>query len=96
MDLLDEDHRRFSPLQRLLHTSSNQKQWTAEFHALLEPELRHAVQIANVKGPYVFILCSSAAVATRLRFLLADLMPQLCTLQSFRGVREAKIRVSSR
>jgi len=95
-DLLDEDHRRFSPLQRLLKTASNQKQWTAEFCALLDPALHNEVQVTNIRGPILYVLCHNAAVATRLRFLLADLLPQLRQLQSFRGVTETKIRVASR
>lgn len=95
VELLDEDHRRFSPLQRLLKTSANQKNWTSELHALLEPALHTEVEITNVQGPYLYILCRNAAVATRLRFLMADILPQLRQLQSSHSVREVKIRVSS-
>ncbi|MEM9620237.1 MAG: DciA family protein [Pseudomonadota bacterium] len=95
-DLLDENHGRFSPLQRLIKTASNQKQWTAEFCALLDPSLHRSVQVTNIRGPVLHLLCDNAAVATRLRFVLADLLPQLRQLQSFSGVTDTKIRVASR
>ena len=41
-DLLNESHRRFTPLQRLLITASNQKQWTAELRAHLDPDLQES------------------------------------------------------
>ncbi|MEM7096926.1 MAG: DciA family protein [Pseudomonadota bacterium] len=93
VDLLDEDHSRFSPLQRLLATSSNQSQWTAELRALLEPPLSHAVSVTDIRGPVAYILCSSAGHATRLRFELAELLPQLRNLSSFARVKECKIRI---
>jgi len=94
-DLLDESHSRFTPLQRLLKTSSNQKQWTAELRALIDPSLRHEVSITAIRGTTAYALCHSAAVATRLRFLLPDLLPQLKALQSFSGVTDIKLRVSN-
>jgi len=94
-DLLDEGHRRFSPLQRLLKTSSNQKQWTAELRALVDPSLRHEVDVTDIKGNHAHVLCRSAAVATHLRFASPELLPQLRTLASFARVEELKLRVSS-
>ena len=94
VDLLDEDHRRFSPLQRLLKASTNQKQWTAELRAHLQAPLSHAVTVTDIRGPYAYILCSSAAHATRLRFELAEVLPKLQQLADFSQVRECKIRVA--
>lgn len=94
-DLLDEGHSRFSPLQRLLKTSSNQKQWTAELRALVDPSLRHDVEVTDIKGPNAHILCRSAAVATHLRFASVELLPKLRTLASFARVDTLKLRVSS-
>lgn len=93
-DLLAEGHRHASPLQRLLRTSSNQKQWTAELRALLDAPICHEVEISEVRGKTACILCYSAAAATRLRFLLPDLQPRLQALQSFSRVEEFQIRVS--
>ena len=94
-DLLAESHSRFTPLQRLLKTSSNQKQWTAELRAHLDPPLRSEVEVAAIRGREAHVLCSSAAAATRLRFLLPDLLPQLKTLQSFSRVTDVQIKVSN-
>ncbi len=99
VDLLDEDHRRFSPLQRLLKTSANQKQWTQQFRAMLDqldPALHHQVEITQVAGPNLTVLCHNAATATRLRFLLPGILPELRKLQGFAGVQTAQIRVANR
>ena len=94
-DLLNEGHSRFTPLQRLLKTSSNQKQWTAELRALLDPPLSQEVEITDIRGPVALVSCHSAGAATRFRFLLPELLPRLQKLQSFSAVRECRIRVSS-
>jgi len=94
-DLLAESHSRFTPLQRLLKTSSNQKQWTAELRALIDPPLRYEVEITDIRGPQAQVLCHSAAAATRLRFLLPELLPKLRTLASFSRVEDMKLRVSN-
>lgn len=93
-DLLNEGHSRFTPLQRLLATAGNQKQWTSEFRALIDHPIRHAVQITDIKGDTAFVLCTNAACATRLRFMLPEVRPALCKLQSFSRVVDFKIRVS--
>ena len=95
-DLLSEGHNRFTPLQRLLTTASNQKQWTAEFRALLAPaeqQLSYQIQVTDIRGPVAWLACDTAATATRLRFLLPELEPHLQALQSFSSVTEFKIRV---
>ena len=94
IDLLSEDHSRYSPLQRLLKTSSNQKQWTRELQACLEQPLCNEVQVTDIKGKIAFILCNSSAAATRLRFLLPKLQTTLNSLASFNRVTEFKIRVA--
>jgi len=94
-DLLNESHSRFTPLQRLLKTSSNQKQWTAELRAFIDPPLCYEVEVTDIRGPNAHVLCRSAAVATRLRFLLPELLPQLRALSSFSRVTNFKLRVAS-
>jgi len=94
-DLLDESHSRFTPLQRLLKTSSDQKQWTAQLRALLEPPLRQEVQVTNIRGDKAYLLCHSAAVATRMRFEIPALLPRLQQLESFSRVTEVVLGVSS-
>ncbi len=94
-ELLDESHSRFTPLQRLLKTSSNQKQWTAELRAFIDPPLRFEVEVTAIRGNQAQVLCYSAAAATRLRFLLPEILPQLNALSSFSRVTELKLRVSN-
>jgi len=94
-DLLTESHSRFTPLQRLLKTSSNQKQWTAELRALIDPPLQYEVEITAIQGIRAHVVCHSAAAATRLRFLLPELLPQLNTLASFSRVTDFTLRVSN-
>ena len=93
-DLLNESHSRFTPLQRLLKTSSNQKQWTAELRAFVDAPLKHEVSVTAVRGPTAYVLCRSAAAATRLRFLMPDLLPQLQTIASFKQVSKMKLTVA--
>ncbi|MEQ9451498.1 MAG: DciA family protein [Pseudomonadales bacterium] len=93
-DLLGEGHNRFSPLQRLLGKANNQKQWTAEIRALIDHPIRHEVEVTDIRGNIAYILCSNAATATRLRFLLPEMRPALANLQSFSRVNDFKIRVS--
>ena len=90
--LLAEGHN--STLARLLKTAANQKQWTAELRALIDPDLRAHVEVSNVRGHQAHILCRSAAVATRLRFLSADLMPELNRLASFGAITELRFTVA--
>ena len=93
--LLDESHSRFTPLQRLLKTASSQKQWTAQLRAVLDPALKFEVEVTNVQGPTAYLLCSSAAVATRMRFEVPVLLPRLQALESFSRVTDIQLRVSS-
>ena len=97
-DLLREGHNRFTPLQRLLGKASNQKQWTAELRALLDEEVNHSmaheVEVTDIRGDVAFLLCRSAATATRLRFLLPEIQGALSKLQSFSRVTDFRIRVS--
>jgi len=94
-DLLNESHNQFTPLQRLLKTSSNQKQWTAELRAFIEPPLCYEVEVTGIKGPHIYLLCTSAAAATRLRFLLPEKLPNLQLLANFKHTTDFKLRVSN-
>jgi len=94
-DLLDESHSRFTPLQRLLKTAYNQKQWTAELQAFIAPPLRFEVSVTDIRGPNAHILSHSAAAATRLRFLLPEILPALQRLSNFANVTDFKIRVAN-
>lgn len=94
-DLLSERHQRFTPLQKLLRRAANQESWTAQLRALLPEPLTDACSVTDVRGDTVIIVCSNAAVATRLRFMTDQLVADLAQLADFRHVRRAKIRVSA-
>lgn len=95
IDLLSERHRRFSPLQRLLHQAGNQESWSAQLAALLPEPLNRDCRVTEVRGETLVVVCSNAGSATRLRFLAPDLVTTLNQLADFRTVRKLQIRVSA-
>lgn len=94
-DFLTEDHQRFSPLQKLLTKDQNRAAWTQEFKAVLPKEMRSQCQITDLRGPTLLVSCSSAAIATKLRFLAPQLLPKLSALGHFSELKELQIRVSA-
>lgn len=94
-DFLTEDHQRFSPLQKLLTKDQNREAWTQEFKAVLPRQMRSQCQVTDLRGPSLLVSCSSAAIATKLRFLAPQLLPRLKTLGHFSELKELQIRVSS-
>lgn len=94
-DFLTEDHQRFSPLQKLLTKDQNRAAWTQEFKAVLPKEMRSQCQITDLRGPTLLVSCSSAAMATKLRFLVPQLLPKLSALGHFSELKELQIRVSA-
>jgi predicted nucleic acid-binding Zn ribbon protein len=94
-DLLAERHRGFSPLQKLLRQAADQEAWTAQLQALLPDPLSRECRVVDIHGPVVIVACSSAASATRLRFMAPDLLLELAQLADFRAVQDIRIRVSS-
>jgi hypothetical protein len=95
VDLLSERHRRFTPLQRLLHRAANQDTWSAQLQALLPDPLCRDCRVSDVRGDTVVIVCKNAASATRLRFMTNDVLAQLTSLADFRAARTIQIRVSA-
>lgn len=95
VDILDERHRRFSPLQKLLHHAAGQEAWTAQLQALLPEPLCRDCRVMEIRGPTVVVVCKNAASATRLRFMTDDLLAGLTQLADFRGAEKIRIRVSS-
>jgi len=94
-DLLTERHRRYSPLQRLLHRAADQQSWTAQLQALLPDPLSRDCRVTDIRGPIVVIACTNAASATRLRFMVTDLLRELNQLADFRKARDIQIRVAT-
>ena len=93
-NILSEDRTRYSPLQKLLHLSANQKAWTAEFRAVLDESLKYNVEVTKIQGPVAHILCRSASVATRIRFKAPEILPLLNQLASFSQVSSFNLRVA--
>lgn len=95
VDLLSERHRRFTPLQKLLHRAANQDAWSAQLQALLPEPLCRDCRVTEVRGPTVVVVCRNAASATRLRFMADDLLAELRQLGDFRRAENLQIRVSA-
>lgn len=93
-DLLTEGHKRFTPLQRLLHQAANQDAWTKELQAILPEPLRRDCRVSAIRGNALIILCSNGATATRLRFLVPELLPKLTVLGHFQHITELKLKIS--
>jgi len=92
--LLSERHQRFTPLQRLLRHAADQEAWTAGLRAVLPQPLRSQCHVYDVRGGSLHVSCRSAAAATRLRFLVPELLTSLRTLQDFSRVHEIRIKVN--
>ncbi len=95
VELLNERHRRFSPLQNLLRRAADQESWSAQLQALLPEPLCRDCRVTEVRGPVVVVVCKNAASATRLRFMIDDLLGQLRQLADFRNAEQIRIRVSA-
>jgi hypothetical protein len=95
VDLLQERHRGFSPLQKLLRQSGNQASWTAQFGAVLPDKLARDCRVIDVRGSLVVVVCSNAGAATRLRFMAPELLDTLRQLADFRGASTLQIRVTA-
>ena len=63
--------------------------------AHLDPDLKNHVHVSDVRGPTAIVVCSSAAIATRMRFLTPQLLQSLKHLQSFSGVTDIALRVAN-
>ncbi|MCZ0943162.1 MAG: DUF721 domain-containing protein [Gammaproteobacteria bacterium] len=92
--LLNERHRRFTPLQRLLSRAAEQRAWTAELRSVLPTGLQPTCQVRALRGGELVVVCLDSAVATRLRLMAPGLVDQLRTLPHFAGVERINVKVS--
>lgn len=92
--LLTQTDGRYSPLQKLLLRSEYQRAWTAELRAVIPKPLCYEVEVTDIRGAQAYLLCRSAAAATRLRFMSDDLLARLNTLANFADVRELNFRIA--
>ena len=86
----------FTPLQRLLKQAEAQKRLTATVQTLLEPPLKHQITVTGIEGPVLLVQCTDSSSATRMRFEVPNLLPQLQQLQDFSAVRSCRISVAGR
>lgn len=93
-ELLSERHRRFTPLQRLLRQAANQESWTAGLKALLPEPLQRDCRVTDIRNGCITVACRNAASATRLRFLVPELLPRLQELADFRAATKIRVRVT--
>ncbi len=93
-ELLTQGRRRFTPLQRLLDQAANQDAWTRELRAVLPDYLQSACQVVAIRGNTLVVACTDAAAATRLRFLVPELIDKLKVLAHYRRVERIKVEIS--
>ena len=93
-DLLREGNG-YSPLQKLLRHAANQRSWTDQLRAAVDVQLRHQIEVSDIKGSRLIINCRSAGVATKMRFMAPDLVPKLNALSAFCRVEELVLKVLS-
>ena len=93
--LLDERHRRFTPLQRLLRQAAEQRAWTAELRSVLPKALQSACQVRALRGGALIVVCLDSAAATRLRLMAPELVAKLRALPHFTGVERIRVKVSA-
>ena len=92
--LLDERHRRYTPLQRLLSRAAEQRAWTAELRSVLPTGLQPACQVRALRGGELIVVCLDSATATRLRLMAPSLASKLRALPHFTGVERIKVKVA--
>lgn len=91
-ELLTTPARRSSFTRLLVHASSRDA-WNAALRAVLPSELCSECQVANLRDQVLTVHLTTASWATRLRFLVPDLLPRLNRLSDFAEVREVRIKV---
>lgn len=85
-----------SNLSRLLRHADDREAWTSQFRALLPQDMTRDIrlqcQVANLRDTVLTVHIANSAWATRLRFMVPDLLPKLRSLAAFARVQEIRIR----
>ena len=84
-----------SQLQKLLRHNANQKAWTDQLRAALDGGLKNHVQVSDLRGSRLTLICSSAGIATKVRFAAPELIAKLADLSAFCQVEEILLTVQS-
>ena len=82
-----------SALQKLIRHAANQRAWTDQVRAAIGDKLKSQVEVSDIRGTKLVINCSSAGVATKLRFAQQDLLEKLRPLSAFNHVDEIVFKV---
>jgi hypothetical protein len=82
-----------SALARLVRHASLQDAWTDQLRALLPQDLASECRVANVRDHVLTVHINNAAWATRLRFLIPQLLESLRHLADFTSVNEIRLKV---
>jgi hypothetical protein len=91
--LLSSNQHPASALARLLGHAARQDAWTAQLRALLPQELASECRIGNVRDHVLTVHINNAAWATRLRFLVPELLQSLNRLADFATATDIRLRV---
>jgi hypothetical protein len=91
--LLSSGHPPHSALARLVNRASQQDAWTDQLRALLPQDLASECRVANVRDQVLTVHINNAAWATRLRFLIPAVLPNLNRLADFTAVNEIRLKV---
>jgi hypothetical protein len=77
----------------LINRASQQDAWTDQLRALLPQDLASECRVANVRDQILTVHINNAAWATRLRFQIPGLLPNLNRLADFTAVTDIRLRV---
>ena len=91
--LLSSGHPPHSALARLVNRASQQDAWTDQLRALLPQDIALECRVANVRDQVLTVHINNAAWATRLRFLIPAVLPNLNRLADFTAVNEIRLKV---
>ncbi len=80
---------------RMLDKSAQHLAWTHTLRALLPPNLAPEIEVINYRHPgeTLIVFASNSSFATRLRYLLPELITKLSALADFQDLQQIKIRV---
>ena len=92
-DILKEQPRRGSTLQKVLQKSSMQKEWTSQLRSLVKKPLDNEFIVTDVTKKQIRVFCFNSSAATQLKFLTPYLLTQLRSLETFNQVERINIKV---
>ena len=92
-DILKEQPKTSSTLQKILQKSSLQKDWTNQVGSLIKRPLQQEFAVTDVTNNQITIFCFNSSAATQLRFLTPSLLQKLRSLKSFSEIEDIKIKV---